>query len=234
MANDKHYNPAIHQRLQQYAGQRDWQGLSVYLDSLSNARHRTAGYILGELILPHLDEQDTWTMVQALVMHDSRAFLVTLMKAVALRLSRGELHLRSNASRAFLNQIKGNDIDCQKSLSTLLPVLDQPDDIAWLFRKLEVGEGHPRLSLLLRTPILAAGYALFQTLHHVDHDRPMLVRVVTFLMKRGDALGFNLASLLRTYYGLDEVQGTFALRIEPYQLARLNDNYEAFCQAMRY
>ena len=234
MSNDKHYNPAICQHLQRYVGQSDWQGLFSYLDGLSHSHFRTAGYILGEHILPQLDEAAAWTLARVLAEHDARAFLVTMTKAIALRLGRGEMHLRSNASRAFLAYIKGNDIDSQKAMATLLPVLESPDDIAWLFRKLDIEEGLPRLPLLLRVPTLAAGYVLFQTLHHLEHDRPMLVRVASFLMKRGDALGFNLASLLRTYYGLDEVLGTFALRIEPYQLARLNANYEAFCTAMMY
>ena len=52
------------------------------------------------------------------------------------------------------------------------------------------------------------------------------------LMRRGDALGFNLASLLKAYYGLDALKGTFSLNIQPYQLARLSADYRAFCQAM--
>lgn len=96
-----------------------------------------------------------------------------------------------------------------------------------------VDDGEPRLPYLLRINTLPAGYALFRATKYVDHNRPLLLRLTYFLMKRGDALGFNLASLLRTTYGLDEVSGVFSLRIEPYQLARIENSYKAFCEAMR-
>ena len=80
---DKHYNPAISRCLQNFAEQRDWQGLLLYLDGLSNAQFRTAGYMLGERTIPELDESDMWTLISSLVAHNAKAFLVTMMKAVA-------------------------------------------------------------------------------------------------------------------------------------------------------
>jgi len=75
-------------------------------------------------------------------------------------------------------------------------------------------------------------YVLFHTLKYVEHDRSILIRTVYFLMKRGDDRSFNFASLLRSYFGLEEVKGTFSLKIEPYQLARLEGSYEAFSQSI--
>jgi hypothetical protein len=48
-------------------------------------------------------------------------------------------------------------------------------------------------------------------------------------MKRGDGLSFNLASLIKAYFGLDELKGTFSLRLKPYELARIESSYKAFC-----
>jgi hypothetical protein len=56
--------------------------------------------------------------------------------------------------------------------------------------------------------------------------------VAYFLMKRGDALSFNLASLMKEYFGLEEMKGTFSLRLKPFELARLETSYRAFCDKM--
>jgi hypothetical protein len=42
-----------------------------------------------------------------------------------------------------------------------------------------------------------------------------------------------MASLLRLSFGLEEVRGTFSLSLEPYQLARIEQSYDAFLQTMK-
>ena len=233
MSNDKHYKPGISRRLQGLAVQKDWEGLRAYLSGLSNAQFRTAGYILGERLVPEMAEGDAWEMVTVLVTFQSKAFLVTMLKAVADGLRKGRLHLHSAGCREFLTLVEQNVTDTQKTLLWLLPEAGRAEDIGWLFRKTGVEEGEPRIPYLLRTPTLASAYALFRTLRHAEHDRAVLVRTARLLMKRGDGMAFNLASLLRTYYGLDEVAGIFSLHIEPYQLARIESSFDAFCEVMR-
>lgn len=233
MSNDKHYHPAVAQRLQSFVSLHDWTGLIPYLESLSNSQFRTAGYMLGEHYAPLMAENDLWEMTIALVERNAKAFLGTMLKAISQGLTEDRLHLHSNGAKAFLSLVAQQPVDRQKALQALLPVVSKPEDVNWLFRRMAVDDGEPRLPYLLRINTLPAGYALFRSTKYVDHNRPLLLRLTYFLMKRGDALGFNLASLLRTTYGLDEVSGVFSLRIEPYQLARIENSYEAFCEAMR-
>ena len=40
------------------------------------------------------------------------------------------------------------------------------------------------------------------------------------------------ASIVKVAFGLDELSGTFSLRLQPYQISRLEQSYEAFCQSM--
>lgn len=229
---DKHYDRGILMRLESLTADNDWQSLIIYIDSLSNAQFRTAGYMLGERIIPTLSEADVWQLTMKLTEHNSKAFLVTMMKAVALRTKQGTLSLRSTGSRAFFAMIRNNDVDRKKVLAELLPVIDNAEDVAWLLGKLGIEEGRERLGVLLRVQTTPACYTLFRTLHYIEHERPLLVRTTRFLMQRGDAMGFNLASLIKAYYGLDEVTGTFSLHIEPYEFARLANSYEAFSRAM--
>lgn len=217
-----------------------------YVSHLSNAGRRVAGYMLGERILPALDETGAWQLTGILVETDARAFLVTMMKGMIVRLEQGTADIRSEGAQHFWNQlrsaqarlrqngqIEGMSTDVQKTLQQVLPVVKTSEDVDWLFVALGVEEGAVRLPVLVRVSTLPASYALFRTLKFVEHDRPLLVRLTWFLMKRGDGLSFNLASLLKAYYGLDEVRGTFSLHLEPFQLARLDSSYAAFAQAMR-
>lgn len=77
-------------------------------------------------------------------------------------------------------------------------------------------------------------FLLLRALRYVEHDRALLIRTCYFLMKAGDALSFNMAALLRTYFALEEVRGTFSLSLKPYELARIEQSYDAFLQAVRF
>lgn len=234
MGNDKHYNPAIGRNLQVIVGERDWLGLLSYLGTLSNAQFRTAGYMLGEQFAPHLSEADLWQLISHLVRYNSRAFLVTMTKAVGNRLAEGSVSLSSDEAVAYWSQLKGNETDVQKTLQQLLPVIKEPDDIEWLLAQLGVENGRGRVAHLLRVATPAAGYVLCRSLRYVEHDRAFLIRVASFLVKRGDGLGFNIASFLRSFYALEEVKGTFSLRLQPYQLARLETSFSAFCEVVKF
>ena len=184
--------------------------------------------------MPELCEEDVWELTMVLTQYNSKAFLGTMLKALVERLQRGTLDLHSTGGGSFLTLIASNELDRQKTLAALLPAMKTADDVQWLLHKTGVEEGRERMACLLRIPTMACGFVLLRTLRFVEHDRALLVRVAVFLMKRGDGLGFNLASLLRTTYGLEEVKGVFSLHIEPYQLDRLSNSYEAFSRAMKF
>ena len=225
---DRHYHPLVANRLRMLLAARDWQAIPLYLDTLSNAQFRTAGYMLGEMLMPELPEDDFWTLAQTLVSYNSKAFLVTLLKSVGQR----DFDVESKGFVKFCKSIKHNQIDTQKLLLNLLPILRHPNEIVWLFKLVGLTDYELRIPYLIRTVSMPASYVLFHTLKYMEHDRALLIRTVCFLIKRGDDKSFNFASILKSYFGLDEVKGTFSLSIEPYQLARLEGSYEAFCQAL--
>ena len=43
---------------------------------------------------------------------------------------------------------------------------------------------------------------------------------------------FNLACIVHHYFGLNDLPGTFSLRLENYELSRLDGNYEQFCKIL--
>ena len=79
---------------------------------------------------------------------------------------------------------------------------------------------------------MACAYLLFRAMRHAEHDHGLLARCCRLLMKKGDRLSFNLASLAKVYFDLPQVKGTFSLRVSPYQLGRLGSSYADFRKMM--
>lgn len=223
--NDKHYNPIIASRLRQIADGRQWHLLPQYLDGLSNAQFRTAGYIMGEEVMPHLDTDDFWEVTTLLYYYSAKAFLVTCMKAASQRV--GEFRLPE--AEALWAAMAQNETDASKALLTLLPAM--PDDVDTARHLLSVMVGtnpEKQIAILLRIDTPVAAFLLLGALRQVEYNRALLVRTTYFLIKRGDALSYNLASLFKAFFGLDEVRGTFSLQLQPFELSRLETSYEAF------
>lgn len=226
--NDKRYNPAIAARLRILVGGRQWVSLTQYLDGLSNAHFRTAGIMLGEVFMPELDDADFWALAQVLVSYNAKAFLVTVMKSWA-----GVAASRSlNPIPAFFFMLRGRDEDRRKTLQVLLPILNDYRLIEELLTAMDYRDVQLRINVFMRCLTPSTAFLLFKALCEVEDDRALLIRSTTYLMKQGDNLTFNLASLLRAFFGLEEVKGTFSLNLQPFQLSHLASDFNAFSKAL--
>ena len=227
---DRHYSKTIEQHLLQPLKDADSEGLVRLLSSFSRSEQRTAGYMLGERLLLDCPAELYWQMTEALVCYDSKAYLITLMKTFLLRLSRGTASL---SDEPFGRLAAGfNEVERQKVALLLLPELEQPKQVEQLFQLLGLAKGREQLVYLIRVDTLPCLFLLLRSLRYVEHDRAEVLKVARQLMKRGSGSSFNLASIVKVAFGLDELSGTFSLRLQPYQIARLEQSYEAFCQSV--
>lgn len=227
---DRHYSKTIEQHLLQPLKDADSEGLVRLLSSFSRSEQRTAGYMLGERLLLDCPAELYWQMTEALVCYDSKAYLITLMKTFLLRLSRGTASL---SDVTFGRLAAGfNEVERQKVALLLLPELEQPKQVEQLFQLMGLAKGREQLVYLIRVDTLPCLFLLLRSLRYVEHDRAEVLKVARQLMKRGTAGSFNLASIIKVAFGLDELLGTFSLRLQPYQIARLEQSYEAFCQSV--
>lgn len=227
---DRHYSKTIEQHLLQPLKDADSEGLVRLLSSFSRSEQRTAGYMLGERLLLDCPAELYWQMTEALVCYDSKAYLITLMKTFLLRLSRGTASL---SDVPFGRLAAGfNEVERQKVALLLLPELEQPKQVELLFQLLGLAKGREQLVYLIRVDTLPCLFLLLRSLRYVEHDRAEVLKVARQLMKRGSGSSFNLASIVKVAFGLDELSGTFSLRLQPYQIARLEQSYEAFCQSV--
>jgi hypothetical protein len=227
---DRHYSKTIEQHLLQPLKEADSEGLVRLLSSFSRSEQRTAGYMLGERLLLDCPAELYWQMTEALVCYDSKAYLITLMKTFLLRLRQGTASL---SDVPFGRLAAGfNEVERQKVALLLLPELEQPKQVEQLFQLLGLAKGREQLVYLIRVDTLPCLFLLLRSLRYVEHDRAEVLKVARQLMKRGSGSSFNLASIVKVAFGLDELSGTFSLRLQPYQIARLEQSYEAFCQSV--
>ena len=215
--------------------------LLAYLAEMSNAQFRNASRVLGERLLPSVDNDVFWPLFRTLFLSDRKAYLGTLLKALVLRLSpRGtevstsileESGIWTSEFVSVCHEL--TDTDRKKVLLSLLPLFASPSDAERLFLQCGLKEGSSWIPYLLQVQSKPCYFLLLKALRYVEHDKPLLIRTCHFLMKRGDGLSFSMASLLRLSFGLEEVRGTFSLSLEPYQLARIEQSYDAFLQTMK-
>ena len=88
------------------------------------------------------------------------------------------------------------------------------------------------VALLIRIDTPLAYYILFRTLCHIPDNRPLALRCYRYILRRQNDRAFNMASILRTYFGLHEAGGQLSLHIEPYELSYLDRSFEQFCYVL--
>lgn len=237
---DQHFHPIINQHLKKLFEERDWNGLQSYLDSLSHSHFRTAGYMIGERLLANVPSDDFWTVVQRLLLWQPKAFTVTLAKAAAPRLQAGTLSIHDEGLRQLAAALQSEEhvLDREKLLLQWLPAVHEPAMMEELFQLFGLQEPHRRVDFLMRTDTPVAAFVLLRTLRFEEHDRDYLTTVCRQLVRRAatlshsagrsDSLSFNLASLLRTFFDLPDIRGTFSLTIQPYELSRLDTDFDVF------
>jgi len=226
---DVHYSVQVDRMLSPYVASGDYDGLLDLLGSLSHAQFRTAVYMLGENFALKLEAEAFWRLFSVLLENNSKAFLIVMLKALAQRMEKGNAGIEDEGFVMLCSQM--NEVDRQKTIAFLLPYLKDDEQVRHLFRCFAM-ESHEWIPYLIKVNTMPCAFVLFSSLRYIEHERDYLVRIAYYLMKRGDGLSFNLASLMKAYFGLEELKGTFSLQLKPFELARLETSYKAFCEKM--
>ena len=208
------------------------ESLYSYLLRSSNARHRVACSALSDVVLPELDTSMFWSLFAHLHNADSKAYLGMLLKALNRIVSgKGWSVLETGQFASICSTF--TDIDVTKTIVSLLPKAVEVTQAERLFTACGIGEGERRIALLLQVNTSVSDFMLLKALRYVEHDVVLLTRTCRYLIKRGDGPSFSLASIICTSFGLENVGGVFSLNIEPYEIARIESNFDAFCEALK-
>ena len=229
MIRDVHYSFQVDRRVKPLILAEDYNALSMLLSSFSHSDFRTAVYMLGEIYALELAPDVFWRLFSHLFQNNSKAFLLVMLKALVQRVENGEVSIWDDRFIGLCHMM--NNIDQKKTLSFLLPYMRNHEEVRHLFDCFSM-ETYEWIPFLIKVNTLPCAFVLFSSLRYIEHERDYLVRIAYYLMKRGDGLSFNLASLIKAYFGLEELKGTFSLQLKPFELARLETSYKAFCDKM--
>lgn len=119
-------------------------------------------------------------------------------------------------------------IDAQKTLGKFLPVLRTVEEVNQLFSDFHVDEPHAQVAYLLKQDSDVCRYAVFHLLRKLDHDPDYITSVCLQLMHRGTDHDFNLVSIVKCYFDLPQVKGRFSLKLNAYELSRLEKSFDEF------
>lgn len=234
-STDKHYSPAIAVRLRHIASERQWSLLPEYLSTLSNANFRTAGYMIAERTMPVLPADDFWSLFSTLFQLNAKAFFVSMLKAIPQAAKSNGMDIADFIFREdALKAMSLTTEDQRKGVALLLPLMDSPEDANRLFNIMNINDSEQRISLCLTNLSYPSAFLLLQELRRHDDNKMLLLRTANFLIREKTSLSFNMASLLKAYFGLDEIKGVFSLNIPPYELARLTSDYQTFKKRLTF
>lgn len=225
------HNPVLLNKLLIQARQETPQALLSLLQSLSVSESRTAGYLLAERVLPTFEADRYWAFFLAIVPTHSRAYLGTFLKAAVKLYKEDRLPLNDEVLTLFAAQ--ASPIDVRKTLESLLGVSRTTAEVEMLIRIFCHSELESAAPHLLKTGTPQAYYVLFQLLKTVEAHPEILRHHAILLIRKGDTLSYNLASIIRQYFDLADLPGTFSLRMEPYELSRLEQGPEVFLKLLK-
>lgn len=230
MVNFHKHNPLLKNRLLAQTKSDCAEGLCSLLASLSVAEFRTAGYLLAEEILPQLTAQRYWSYFCTIVPTNSKAYLGTFLKAAAKLYKQDSLPLDKDALTYFAES--ATPIDKRKMLDALLPLVKQADEVQLLVSLFCNGSLETAATCLLKAATPMAYYHFFNMLRAAEVSPEQLRHYIALLVRRSDRISFNMACIIHRYFGLKDVPGNFSLRLETYELSRLEQGENYFIKVL--
>ena len=204
----------LRSQISAFVSARQAEALRDYLRTLRNSDFRAAGIVMSEAkCWEQLDEAEFWHF-----------FLILNVQS---------LTFESEDFGRFATET-ATDIDRRKALEALLPLLSTPEAVEQMLQRFLLSQETPvtRALCLLRISSPATLFLLFRTLKEVDDDPNLIRRFAVELIRRGDKQAYNMACILRDYFDLEALPGTFSLQLAPYELSRLDTNFDYFVKIL--
>lgn len=225
----------LRQRLTSLIEQGNAEGLLEALSTLRNADFRVASQFLGQGdAWRAVDEPQFWHFFRILARANAKAFVGTLIKAAVCKHKRQTLTFVAPDLRTFVQE-EASVIDVRKMAEAFLPLMDSLEGAQQLLQTLLRAEDTAKTCVmhLFRAATAPCYFLLFRTLKQLEEEVDYLRRIAVELMRRGDKMAFNLAAIVKTYFDLDALPGTFSLQLPAYELSRLDKDYAAFLKILQ-
>lgn len=205
-----------------------------YFKGMSHGQFRIASMALANeaLLSRNCSEENYWRVFAGIVPTNPKAFLGTFLKAAVHRYDEGSLHITlSPELQGFAAQ--ASPIDRRKVMEAFLPRVKTSEEVNVLLSLFVAGEPQDRVNALLKVDSAVVCYCLFRELRQQEGDDALIHQTALSLMRRQTKHGYNLASMIQAYFGLDPLPGTFSLRLNPYELSLLERSEEEFMKILK-
>lgn len=230
MTNVHRHNSRLSARLQPLVAEADSSALSCLLNQLSHSEFRTASYMLAEELLPAMTNPSAFmTLFFDIVPQKPKAYLGTFLKAAAKLHAKALLNLKDERLHQF--SARCSDIDCRKILDSLLPVTSRREDADILLDEF-AKDTEFRLNALQRAETDLCYFLLFQNLRQEEENKDLIRHHYIVLLKKDNKRAYNMASIMRHYFDLQDLPGQFSLKLQNYELSRLEISYETFTKTL--
>lgn len=216
------------QYLRQAIEKGEWQKVAEKLDAMSNMEFRRAEAHVRTQVLPMLKNDELWTALLHLIRYKRQAFLSGVL-AVEGRAKDGTLRFDCKGAHELAQWLKEEHPESvNKLVNMILPLMQDEEQIGELLDTFETGNELSRIAALLKVDTPLSHYVLFCTLKRMHDGKTLAAKCAQYFMKMNNDRAYNMAAIMKAYFGLDELKGRFALHIEPYELSMLDSGSEAF------
>lgn len=229
------FNPVVNRNLQAIANEADWQKMNAYLNGLSNSAFRAASSILAEHVLPKLDNYNYWECFHSVALTNTKAYLMTFLKAAEEKYRNGSLAFDNTRFKDFAESTRTDavSLDRQKTLKKILPILstfNEVEDVLELFCE---DNAEMKLKYLLQSDeSKVCYYVIFRQLRRLEANHEAIALCLLKVMRRSTSMAFNFVSIMRDYFGIDKLNAQYSLRLQPYELSRLETSYDDFVKTL--
>lgn len=211
-----------------------WNDLFQYLDHLSNSNFKSAKFILESDVMLLAPLPVFWEAACRLVRYRPKAFLNSVAKVSKNRMVRDDWRPDFPALRHIAVQLESEEAQPARNrfVRYILPLMRSEEDVNRLLDTFHIDALPERVQFLREVPRPLHFFLLFTALRRID-DHALAADCCRFLMKQGDDLSYNMASLLKGYFDLKTVKGVFSLRLQPYEFGYLETSFPTFEKTIR-
>lgn len=211
----------------------DWDGLYERFDRMSNAEFRRSEQLVRTSILPTLDNDAFWDAYHHLLIYRRQAFLSSILAIRHLAMT-GALSFQTASAQAVARWLQTESpASVVKVLRMAIPLLANYQQILGIFVWLDFSDSREIVQLLTKETSAHAYYALFHHLKHEADNTALLRSACMALMRKGDDMSFNMASILRSYFDIIDINSTLSLQVEPYELSYLDQSADNFIHVLK-
>mgnify|MGYP006988831446 CR=1 FL=1 len=215
----------LKEKIETVVVRKDWDRLPSVLEKLTNSEFRRVQPLVREELFPKLTNEEFWEAFSHFLAFRPQAFLscIHCIKPLA---ENGTLDF-NNCHVAAIRQLL-TDTHKQKLATMAFPYLTSEKLVYQLFDALGIESSDTRLAIVVRENTPLSYFILFNMLKSMPDHHEKCLQCCKFILKRNDDLSFNMASILRTYFGLNEIKNQLSLKVEQYELSYLESSFDKF------